>query len=455
MTKVTQQKGVSSSTPSALKRWLISKIMTYLGSEKYLRKERRKRESKRVNEGRKHVVEYFHQVDDGYSHLAIQVLNRIKARYDVELVIHLVPSLRDDNSPEPDMLLKMSRADAAAIAPYYQLSFPAKHVQPQQELSATAAAILCRLDNQAFCTTGIEVSECLWQGNQTGLTALAQQNGMALKQEVRERLIAGNARRAELKHYSGAMFWYEGEWYWGVDRLYHLEQRLTSLGAVKGKDLPEVAPRPQIVSDYGAAAQDMTLEYYPSLRSPYTAVSWSPTMQLVADSGIRLNVMPLLPMVMRGVPATMPKAKYIVTDAAREARAMGVDYGQFYDPIGKPVMQGYSLYMWALAKGEGNALLAAFLSCAFSHGVNTNSLKGMRKVVETAGLDWSQAKQHLSDNSWQETLESNRKRMYGFGSWGVPSYRLLDADGNEVISAWGQDRLWLVSKKIQESVAVR
>ena len=24
---------------------------------------------------------------------------------------------------------------------------------------------------------------------------------------------------AQLKHYSGAMFYYEGEWYWGIGRL--------------------------------------------------------------------------------------------------------------------------------------------------------------------------------------------------------------------------------------------
>jgi hypothetical protein len=31
----------------------------------------------------------------------------------------------------------------------------------------------------------------------------------------------------------------------------------------------------------------------------------------------------------------------------------------------------------------------------------------------------------------------------------VPSFRLLDTDGSEVLGAWGQDRLWLVSREIQ------
>ena len=47
-------------------------------------------------------------------------------------------------------------------------------------------------------------------------------------------------------------------------------------------------------------------------------------------------------------------------------------------------------------------------------------------------------------------MEENRLAMYRFGSWGVPSYRLLDRDGKEVLGVWGQDRLWLVAKKIAE-----
>jgi hypothetical protein len=38
--------------------------------------------------------------------------------------------------------------------------------------------------------------------------------------------------------------------------------------------------------------------------------------------------------------------------------------------------------------------------------------------------------------------------LYGCGIWGVPAFRLLDAQGREVVSAWGQDRLWLVAREM-------
>ena len=39
------------------------------------------------------------------------------------------------------------------------------------------------------------------------------------------------------------------------------------------------------------------------------------------------------------------------------------------------------------------------------------------------------------------------------GLWGVPSYRLLDAEGRTLLSVWGQDRLWLVAAEIKRALA--
>ncbi|MEO1531163.1 MAG: DsbA family protein [Pseudomonadota bacterium] len=395
-------------------------------------------------------MEYFHQVEDGYSHLAIEALKKLHQRYDIELVVHLVPALRDDNFPEPDLLQEMSRWDAANIALYFGYDFPASGTLPAPHLFALARSILCQMDVERFMTVGARVSDCLWRGDEAGLKALAAEFGSAPESAVEARLADGRARRAALKHYSGAMFWYEGEWYWGIDRLSHLERRLQSLEAVKDAAQTMVAPKPAIDSAFPEGAKDMTLEYYVSLRSPYTWVSWEPTLALAEASGIKLVLKPILPMVMRGVPATLQKGFYIWADAAREARDFGVEFNKFYDPIGEPIKQGYSLYMWAEQQGKAYDFFGAFLRAAFAKGINTTTRAGMRRVVEMAGLDWNAAQHHLHDDTWQDMVEENRTSMYRFGIWGVPSYRLLDRDGKPVLGVWGQDRLWLVSRKIVE-----
>jgi 2-hydroxychromene-2-carboxylate isomerase len=70
-------------------------------------------------------------------------------------------------------------------------------------------------------------------------------------------------------------------------------------------------------------------------------------------------------------------------------------------------------------------------------------------VVESAGLSWREAKEHLGDTAWEEVVEANRLSMYDGGLWGVPSYRLIDAKGDVQLEIWGQDRLWLVAQEIR------
>ena len=75
-----------------------------------------------------------------------------------------------------------------------------------------------------------------------------------------------------------------------------------------------------------------------------------------------------------------------------------------------------------------------------------------RPFAEAAGLDWSQAQQHLGKPGWEPMLEQNRLAMYEAGLWGVPSFRLLDAQAEPVLSLWGQDRLWLFAREIRRQL---
>jgi 2-hydroxychromene-2-carboxylate isomerase len=449
------QGGAATMDPSPLLRWVTSTLMTRLSRPESLAKKRVKSEKKRISEGRAHVVEYFHQVDDGYSHLAAQILKSFISRYDVELVCHLVGGASGKNAPEPDLLRELSRYDSFHVAEEYGLEFPSTGVSPSESNVNLANSILAAQGASDFAARVAEIGQCLWSEDDVGLAALAEEYGTASAQRVEELILAGNARRHELQHYSGAMFYYEQEWYWGVDRLYHLEKRLAVLGADQQPGEPMLIPRPSL--EAGELRDDgrLTLEVYPSLRSPYTAISFDGAVKLAEATGVELVVRPVLPMVMRGVPATRHKGIYIFSDAAREAREAGVPYGNFYDPIGDPVRRCYSLYPWACEQGRGNELISSFLSSAFAEGVNCNNDKGLQRVVEKAGLSWAAAKDCVGKPGWEEQLETNRLAMYEAGLWGVPSFRLLDENGAQLLALWGQDRLWLFAREIQRQLKKR
>ena len=74
----------------------------------------------------------------------------------------------------------------------------------------------------------------------------------------------------------------------------------------------------------------------------------------------------------------------------------------------------------------------------------------MQYVVERAGLSWDEAKKIIGNKDWYDEIESNRKTIYADGLWGVPSFRLLK-DKKIIYSAWGQDRLWVLSRILSES----
>ena len=441
------QGGAATMDPSAFRRWATSRVLSRIIRPGADERRHAKAEKERVSAGEPHRVEYFHQVDDPYSALAAQCLEAFGRRYDVELVVHLTTGPHGANLPEPAMLLPLARHDAALVAPHYGLSFPSQPVAPEPEQVLLAQRMLAAVPATGFAALAVRISEALFTPGGS-LADVLDNHPLADEDATRRKLEEGDGRIAELKHYSGAMFYYGKDWYWGVDRLYHLERRLQALGLDRaGGEL--LFPRPPIEAGSYRANGSLTLEAYVSLRSPYTAVIFNHVVEYAERAGLRLELKPVLPMVMRGVPATREKGLYIFRDAAREARALGDEFGPSYDPIGDPARRGYSLFPWAREQGRHVAFFGAFLDAAFRKGINTNNDRGLRKVVEAAGLDWSEAKPLVGKDGWQDELEENRQRMMATGTWGVPSFRLLDSEGEEVFWAWGQDRLWVLAREVQ------
>ncbi|MBO6542798.1 MAG: DsbA family protein [Alphaproteobacteria bacterium] len=443
--------------PPRLARLVISWLLNRMADPKRLAKARDRAENARVKAGAPHRVDYFHQPDDPYSHLAVQKLQALADTYDIELVPHLIRATGGKEQPFPDKLATLARRDAASVAPYYALTFPGNAgMIPAPADTKLAARILAHASAKEFTARASQVSEALWSGDRATLQSLAEKFGTTSEAETDKKLDAGSRTLKEKGHYSGATFLYAGEWFWGVDRLYHLENRLRARKAVRDGTSPLIAPRPAI--DPGPrrdTKEALTLEVYPSLRSPYTAVIFDTACALADKAGVHLVLKPVLPMVMRGVPATRTKGMYIFSDAAREAAALQVPYGKTYDPIGEPVRRAYSLYPWAASQGKGRELLSTFLNMAFAKGERTDNDRGMRTLVERTGLKWNEAKQYLDTEDWKEEIAQNQHDMVeGMGLWGVPSFRLRGPASEPDLMVWGQDRLWLIAKEMERRIAL-
>ncbi|WP_109354523.1 DsbA family protein [Sphingorhabdus sp. EL138] len=427
--------------PPSWLRHLMRRQFDKVTDLKQVIKRREKAEKKRQRSGDPHIVEYFHQLDDPYSHLTAQVLAVFAERYDVVIKPHLIRASGGKNQPEMEKLAQWARRDAELIAPYYGLTFPKDApIQPSVGNQMACALSLSAKSGEEFVAALFDESVGLWSGK-----ARNEIDGSTIDAILDK----GSARLAELGHYSGATFYYAGEWYWGADRLFHLEQRLRDLGACKAPDLPFICPRPDIDVS-GVDASGLMLDFYPSLNSPYTSIIYDRTITLKNECGIRFNHKPVLPMIMRGVPATRAKGMYIIFDTKREGEFLGVPFGPMITPIGEPTRQAYSLLPWAVQQGKDEALMSSLLAHAFAKRIGLHTRKGMKRAVEAAGLDWQEAQQYLGSEDWKPMVERHQDEMVkGLGLWGVPSYRLSGTDGEPDLAVWGQDRLWLIAAEIR------
>lgn len=406
-----------------------SRIIAHIVGERRQMQRRAAFERRRARRGAGHVVEYFHDMADPYCHLTAQVLHRFQERYDIALRPHLISGPPDWAAPDRAGLDAYARADAARLAQRAGLSFPATPVPPTAErLTKARAQLAASLTKPEFAQTAVALSNAVWQG-----AAFPT----APETDPAEVMAQGDARLAQQGHYLGATFCYGGEWYWGLDRLHYLETRLRALGATRpGAPTDLIFPPPEPDPLPGHHRGEV-IEAFISFRSPYSYLAFDRARDLARARGAEFRFRPVLPMVMRGLPVPRAKRLYIIHDAAREARRLGLPFGRICDPLGLAVERGYALIGYAREAGRLDDYASSFLRGVWAEGIDARTDRGLARIVERAGLDWDQARPRLQSDAWRAEVEDNRNALSALGLWGVPSFRVEDT------AFWGQDRLWL------------
>jgi 2-hydroxychromene-2-carboxylate isomerase len=407
------------------------------------------RASARRLRGAPALVEYFHQVDDPYSHLALQALPALASNYSIRLGTSLASPPDDSVAPDRVRLRAWSRRDAAELAAVVGLEFKDPGHEPDNDLAAQAGRAIALLleQNARRNPTGgdaladaLSASRALWHGDQATISRLAAASADA----AAAALAAGAARRRKLGHYLGATLYFEGEWYWGIDRLAHLEQRLRSAGLARHNTASLIAPVPEVECRHRPTnGRRPELHFFCSLRSPYTYLAVPRVVDLARCYAARLRIRFVLPMVMRGLPVPREKRLYILRDAKREAERLGVPFGRIADPVGVPTERGLAVLHHATAADKGPQFLWSFLRGVWAEGIDAGSDSGLRRIAARAGLGATVVSTALGDQSWREVAGRNREEMLALGLWGVPSCRVDDRPAR-----WGQDRLWAVERDL-------
>lgn len=440
----------------SLRRLLTSALMPAISqrwlSQQRLLSTRARAEARRRSRGEPHCVHCFHQVDDPYSALLATALPALLQRYDVALKAHVVPPPSDAAAPDRERLVAYSRSDAQRLAAGHGLAFSDPgQPPPQARIDQTTRWLVAAAEQDRFAEIAGPLSMALWkplgEASRPDTSAQAMVAGLTPASDVRVQAHLGRsaALRQRLGHYLGAMLYYEGEWYWGLDRLHHLERRLQDLGAQRPGTSGLMFPPPAELQAPHPVADPPAIDFFFSLRSPYSAIVTPRVFELGRLTGAPVRLRYVLPMVMRGLAVPPEKRRYIALDAAREARLHGQPFGRLNDPVGRPVERGLALIPLAERQGQGQAYVASFMRGVWAEGLDAGSDRGLRRIAERAGLSWDQAQTALHDTAWRQTAEANRQQMLALGLWGVPSFQV----GTTVV--WGQDRLWAVQQAVLAS----
>lgn len=445
----------------SLKTLLMPVVSEYLTSPARLQRKRMRHERERIRRGEPIQVHYFHQVDDPYSALAAGVLPDMLARYDIEIVPHVVGVPPNSAAPDRERLVAWSRKDAHMLAQRYGLPFLDPGMQPSAAaVMRTTELLVASAERGYFTECAGPLSALLWH-EPANVAAMQAWQGTSVPVmpapplATAAHVSAANALREHLGHYLGAMFFYGGEWYWGIDRLHHLETRLQELGARRDGETDLLFPPEPDLRDPPAAGALLRpvppIDFFFSLRSPYSAVVTPRVFNLGRLTGAEVRLRFVLPMVMRGLPVTPEKRSYIGFDAVREARVRDIPFGRINDPLGRPTERGLALIPLAERAGAGQAYLLSIMRGIWAEGIDVGSDRGLRTVVERAGLPWKDAQAALKNDEWRLRAEENRSELLALGMWGVPSFKVQN--DRDHLAVWGQDRLWAVENALRHRVA--
>ena len=429
---------------------LRSAAINLLFSPGMLRTRRALAELRRRVAQKPHVVSVFLELDDPYSYLLCSYLDEFRDYYDVELRLYLTEAVTGAYRPAPQLYPEYAIEDCRRLASELGIPFLDRgDTPPVEHRRALLATLAARAAADTFDDELVKAITAYWRGDSEAVARRADDGADA---GLAEELLEENQRRlVRLGHYNTAMLHYAGEWFWGVDRLHYLVDRLDELGAAREQGLaPRIASIRQVmepslpVRPPSAGRELPPLELFHSFRSPYSYLSLTRLFRIADAFGVAVRIRPVMPMVMRGMQVPRPKLKYIIADATREARRLGIPFGKMADPVGTGVERLQAAFHYARGEHRERDFVVAAGRAVWSKGIDVSTDEGLRKVTAKTGLFWPDVLKAIEADEWRAETEANRAAMMKSGSWGVPTVRIGDW------VCWGQDRDWLVARHLEE-----
>jgi len=396
--------------------------------------------------GKKAQAEVYLSLNDPHSFMLVQMLSRLTKRYRVNFKVLFIWGAMPGITISPKLYRQWAIRDANVIAEQYQLV----------KITSEPALSLLATGQQTWqlLTNNIENAEQVFISTWGNLfTEHFQTSTPTINHQVK------NQTRLQVKgHYAPANIFFAGQWFVGVDRLYHFENMLLRFALVDkisaeltaNTELEKTLVRPAIVkydhdinATRGQSTKPEPLLIYLSLRSPYSYLGFVQAISLAERHQLKLVIKPILPLLMRGASMPMVKQKYIYLDAVREAKKLGIEFNGFVDPLAEGVINVYRLFAWAQQQGKATEYMMACFRAIYVDGIDLSNRANIEQVMHKLALDVEAANAYQQQHDWQQWADINQMDLSKLNLWGVPCFSYSR------YSFWGQDRMPLLEKEIK------
>lgn len=389
------------------------------------------------------TLELYFEPGDPHSHLALQALGKFADRLHCPIHVRVVPAPEEAAYPEADKQRQFALLDAKRIAPAWGLKFPTDATLPSPEYKHKASIAFSGhgQDLYKLLTLEADLRDALFAGTEWPEHVSAKTDRSRAQAELDQNAL----HRKKMGHYLPAMWQFDGEWFWSLDRFEFLSTRLLNWGALETES-------PLLSFDANKANLETsgdikTLEFYFSFRSPYSYVAAEYVLKNHKAWPTKVNVKPVLPMAMRGLPVPLAKRLYIVRDVKRCATRDGYAFGKIADPIGAGAERALTVFNLCQNTEQQLRFLAAAGRAAFAENIDIATDAGILHASRQAGLDDSAVLSKLNQGMDLTLAEQNRQDLIKNGLWGVPSWKLGD------FVTWGYDRRWMLETLFQQHKA--
>ena len=394
--------------------------------------------------GQKVQAEVYLSLNDPHSFMLVQMLARLAKYYRIQFKVLFIWGALPGITISPKLYRQWAIKDANLTAEQYQL---VKIIdEPSLRLLTTGQqAWQLQVNN-------IENAEEIFIKTWGNIyTEHFQTSTPTINHQVKNQI-----RLQEKGHYAPANIFFAGDWFVGVDRLYHFEQMLLKFALVdeatkalvvnhafeKAIASPNV-PSLKAEGTASTSPKSEPLVIYLSLRSPYSYLGFVQAVNLAERNQIELVIKPVLPLLMRGELIPVVKQKYIYLDAVREAKKLGIEFNGFTDPLGEGVINAYRFFAWAQEQGKATEYIWACFRAIYVNGIDLTDSVNVDNIVKGLGLDVGEANAYQHQHDWQQWADINQVDLTKLNLWGVPCFSYRES------SYWGQDRIPSLEKEIK------